>query len=117
MIMANLALLLAQSGRRVTLIDLDIGGADAHILYGLFNPRNTLTDFITRNVDNIQDVAHTFYAYHGLQLIPGTGDTLQTANMNFQEKLRLLRAIDDIDTDIVLLDVGAGTSYHASTLR
>jgi flagellar biosynthesis protein FlhG len=113
MIMANLAMLLAQNGKKVCLVDLDIGGADTHILYGLFNPKRTLTDFITRNVNNIQDVAHTFYAYNGLQLIPGTGDTLQTANMNYQEKLRLLRAIDDIDADIVLLDVGAGTSYHA----
>lgn len=113
MIMANLAILLAQGGKRVCLIDLDIGGADTHILFGLFEPKKTLTDFIIRNVDNIQDVAHTFYAHNGLQLIPGTGDTLQTANMNFQEKLRLLKAIDNIDADIVLLDVGAGTSYHA----
>ena len=113
MIMANLALLLAQSGRKVCLVDLDIGGADTHILYGLLEPKKTLTDFITRKVDDIQDVAHTFYAHNGLQLIPGTGDTLQTANMNFQEKLRLLRAIDNIKADIVLLDVGAGTSYHA----
>jgi flagellar biosynthesis protein FlhG len=97
----------------VCLIDLDIGGADAHILYGLFAPRYTLTDFLTRKIENIQEVAHTFYAHNGLQLIAGTGDTLQTANMNFQEKVRLLKAIDNIDADIVLLDVGAGTSYHA----
>ncbi|TKB08144.1 P-loop NTPase [Desulforhopalus sp. IMCC35007] len=113
MIIANLAMLLAKSGKRVCLVDLDIGGADAHILFGLFNPRKTLTDFITRKVDDIQEIAHTFYAHNGLQLIPGTGNTLQTANMNFQEKMRLLKAIDNIDADIVLLDVGAGTSYHA----
>lgn len=113
MIMANLAMLLAKTGKKVCLIDLDIGGADAHILYGLFEPKKTLTDFMTRKVDTLQEVAHTFYAHNGLQLIAGTGDTLQTANMTFQEKLRLLRAIDNIDADIVLLDVGAGTSYHA----
>ncbi len=113
MIMANLAMILAKTGKKVCLIDLDIGGADAHIVYGLFEPKKTLTDFMTRKVEAIQEVAHTFYAHNGLQLIAGTGNTLQTANMNFQEKLRLLRAIDNIDADIVLLDVGAGTSYHA----
>lgn len=113
MIMANLAMLLARAGKKVCLIDLDIGGADTHIVYGLFEPKKTLTDFLTRKVEDIQEVAHTFYAYNGLQLIAGTGDTLQTANMTFQEKLRLLRAIDHIEADIVLLDVGAGTSYHA----
>lgn len=113
MIMANLAMLLNKTGKKVCLIDLDIGGADAHIVYGLFEPKKTLTDFLTRKVEDIHDVIHTFYAHNGLQFIPGTGTTLQTANMNFQEKVRLLRAIDTIEADILLLDVGAGTSYHA----
>lgn len=113
MIMANLAVLLAQAGRKVCLVDLDIGGADAHILYGLFEPRKTLTDFLTRKVDSIEEIAHTFYQFNGLRLVPGTGDTLQTANMTFQEKQRLLRALNGIQADIILFDVGAGTSYHA----
>lgn len=113
MIMANLAVLLAKTGKKVCLVDLDIGGADAHILYGLFEPKRTLTDFLTRTVDTIDEIGHTFYSYNGLRLIPGTGDTLQTANMTYQEKQRLLRALDCIDADIVLFDVGAGTSYHA----
>ncbi len=113
MILANLATLLAKSGKSVCLVDLDVGGADAHILFGLFKPKKTLTDFLTKKVDSIDEICHTFYSYNGLKFIPGTGETLQTANMTFQEKQRLLRALDTIDTDILLLDVGAGTSYHA----
>jgi len=37
-IAANLAVLLAKKGKQVTLADLDIGGADIHILFGLMNP-------------------------------------------------------------------------------
>ena len=44
-IAANLALLIAKKGKRVTLVDLDIGGADIHILFGLMNPPLTLTAF------------------------------------------------------------------------
>lgn len=112
MVLSNLALQLARSGRRVCLVDLDLGGPDAHILYGLFEPKRTLTDFLNRKVDSIADTIHTFPAFGGLQIIPGTGDTLQTANMTYQQKQRLLRSLSQIDTDVLLVDVGAGTSYH-----
>ncbi len=112
MVLANLAVMLAKSGKKVCVVDLDIGGANAHIFFGLFEPKLTLTDFLTRKVDSINEVIHTFDSFYGLQLIPGTGETLQTANMTFQEKLRLLRSISAIDAEIVLIDVGAGTGYH-----
>ncbi len=113
MVIVNLALLLAKMGKKVCLVDLDLGGSDAHILFGLFEPKRTLTDFLTRQVDSISKTIHTFYSYNGLQFIPGTGDTLQTANLSYQEKQRLLRSLTSIDTDILLIDVGAGTNYHA----
>jgi flagellar biosynthesis protein FlhG len=112
MVIANIAMLLARQGRRVCIVDLDLGGPDIHILYGLFTPQHTLTDFLTRKVENIQETIHTF-THYGIQIIPGTGSTLHTANMSFQEKQRLLRALATIDTDVLLIDVGAGTSYHA----
>lgn len=112
MVLSNLALQLARAGRRVCIVDLDLGGADAHILYGLFEPEKTLTDFINRKVDHISETIHTFKNLGGVQLIPGTGDTLQTANMTFQQKQRLLRGLTEIDTDVLFVDVGAGTSYH-----
>lgn len=111
--LANIGLLLAKAGKKVCIVDFDIGGADAHILFGLFQPRYTLTDYLNREVDSIEDVIHTFDSLYNLQLIPGTGDTLNTANMSFQEKQKLLRAIATIDADIVLFDVGAGTNYHS----
>lgn len=111
-IITNLALLLLKAGKRVCIADLDIGGADIHILFGIFKPKYTLTDYLAKNVNDINQVVHTFDSFPGLQLLPGTGNTLQTANMTYQEKQRLLRGLSQIDTDILLLDVGAGTSYH-----
>ncbi|WP_457577756.1 MinD/ParA family ATP-binding protein [Desulfomarina sp.] len=113
MIIANLALLLARKGKKVCLLDLDVGGADTHLLFGLFEPKYSLTDFLTRKVDTLQNALHTFYSYNGLQFLPGTGNTLQTSNMSYQEKQRLLRAISTLDADVVLIDVGAGTNYHS----
>ena len=113
MIIVNLAILLAKTGRKVCLVDLDLGGADAHILLGLFEPKRTLTDFFTRRVDSLSEIVHTFPSLHGLTFIPGSGDTLQTANINFQEKQRLLRGLNELQVDVLLQDVGAGTNYHA----
>ncbi len=112
MVLANLAILFAKAGKKVCIVDLDIGGANAHIFFGLFEPTRTLTDFLNRRVDSLGDLTHSLDAFYDLKIIPGTGDTLQTANMTFQEKLRLLRAIEAIDADIIFIDVGAGTSYH-----
>ncbi len=113
MILCNLALLLAKKGRRVCLVDLDIGGADAHILFGLFNPKHSLTDFLTKRVPSITDALHTLYSFDGLQILPGTDSTLQTANMTYQEKQRLLQSLSKVDADVVLVDVGAGASFHS----
>lgn len=113
MVVANIGLLLAKAGRRVCVVDLDLGGADIHILYGLFEPESRLTDFLTRKVETLGEVARTLGSFGNLQLIAGTGDTLHTANISFQEKQRLLRGLGSIDTDVLLVDVGAGTGYHA----
>ena len=73
---ANLSMLLAKQGKRVVLADLDVGGADAHILFGMLHPPLTLTDFIERRVERLEDVLQPVSAHPFLQLIPGTGDTL-----------------------------------------
>ncbi|MGH9422276.1 MAG: P-loop NTPase, partial [Thermoanaerobaculia bacterium] len=112
-IAANLALLLAKQGKRVTLADLDIGGADIHILFGHMNPPLTLTDFLNRRVERLEDIVQALPLHPGLTLIPGTGDTLATANMPYAKKKRLIRHLKELQADIVVVDIGAGTSYHA----
>ena len=66
-IAANLALLLAKKGKRVTLADLDIGGADIHILFGLMNPPLTLTDFLNHRVERLEDIAQVLPVHSGLR--------------------------------------------------
>ena len=112
MVISSLAVLLARLGKKVCVVDLDLGGADTHIAYGLFEPELTLTDYLARKVENISDTIHTLDSFYGLGFIAGSGNTLQTANMTFQEKQRLLRALPTIDADVLLVDVGAGASYH-----
>jgi flagellar biosynthesis protein FlhG len=112
-IAANLALLLAKAGHRVVLADLDVGGADTHIMFGMLHPRVTLTDFIQRREEDLEDIAQATAAHPNLRIIPGTGETLATANLAYAKKQRLMRHFRRIKADILLIDIGAGTNYHA----
>lgn len=86
MVVSNLGLLLAKKGLRVTLVDLDIGGANLHILFGMFHPPSTLTDFLTNTLKNLDEIAHPIPSLSSLKLIPGTGETLITANLQHAKK-------------------------------
>lgn len=112
MVVSNLGLLLARKGHRVILVDMDIGGANLHILFGMFHPPSTLTDFFANRATNLEDIAHPLASPLALRLIPGTGETLVTANLQYAKKKRLIRHLKKLNADIVLIDVGAGTSYH-----
>ena len=112
MVVSNLGLLLAHKGHRVTLVDMDIGGANLHILFGMLQPPSTLTDFFTNRTTHLEELAHPLAQPSPLRLIPGTGETLITANLQHAKKKRLIRHLQKLDADIILVDVGAGTSYH-----
>ncbi len=112
MVVSNLGLQLARKGLRVTLVDMDIGGANLHILFGMFHPPSTLTNFFTDRSVNLEHLAHLVASPLPLRLIPGTGETLITANLQHAKKKRLIRHLQKLDTDVILIDVGAGTSYH-----
>ena len=110
---ANLALALAKSGRQVILADLDVGGADAHIMFGELNPSVTLTDFLNKRVSRLDEATIPVTVHPNLRLIAGTGDTLATANMAYTRKKRLIKQFRELEADIVVIDIGAGTNFHA----
>ena len=107
------ALALAKAGRQVLLADLDVGGADAHIMVGQTNPPVTLTDFLDKRVDRLTDATVPVTFHPNLRLLAGTGETLATANMAYARKKRLMKQFQKLDADVVVIDIGAGTNYHA----
>ena len=53
---ASLGIFLAQIGKRVILIDTDLGCANLHTCLGLSYPEATLSDFLRGRVKKVQDV-------------------------------------------------------------
>jgi flagellar biosynthesis protein FlhG len=113
LISANLAIALARRGKRVVLVDADLGGANLHTTLGLDLPRRTLSDFIDRKVDRLEDVVSPT-GIENLGLVSGALDSLEAASPRHAQKMRLLRHVQALDVDYAILDLGAGT--HTNVL-
>jgi flagellar biosynthesis protein FlhG len=108
---ASLGWQLARMGKRVVLVDADLGGANLHTCLGLQTPAHTLGDFIQRRTERIEDVL-VETGQPGLRLVSGASDFLGAANIKHLQKVRVLNRIKALDVDLVLLDLGAGTSFN-----
>src|SRR5512138_1690941 len=113
LVSANLGIELARRGKRVVLVDADLGGANLHTTLGIDLPRRTLSDFIERKIERIED-AVTPTGIPNLGLVSGALDHLDAANPKYAQKMRLLRHVQQMDVDYAILDLGAGT--HANVL-
>lgn len=111
----GLGLALARLGKRVVLLDGDLGGANLHTLLGMRYPPVTLEHFFTREVARLSDLAIPTQI-EGLSLICGADDVLGAANPSHTQKLKLLSEIESLPADFVLVDLGAGTSFNVLDL-
>ena len=108
---SNIGILLAQSGSKVILADLDLGGANLHTWLGVNSPSKSLSDFISRETLNISKLLIST-KIPGLSLISGAKDGVEIANLKYTQKRRFLSALRNMDADYIVIDLGAGTSYN-----
>jgi len=107
----GLGITLARLGKKVIIIDGDLGGANLHTLMGVRYPALTLEDFILKRVERLEDIIIDTQI-EGIGLICGADDILGAANPKFSQKIRLLNQMENLPADFILLDLGAGTSYN-----
>lgn len=108
---SSLGLALARHGKRVVLVDLDLGGANLHTCLGVANPATTLSDLLNDKQADINDLVSSTPTER-VGLISGATDSLHVANIKHFEKLKIIRSIHRLNADIVILDLGAGTSFN-----
>lgn len=110
LVSSSLGIELARRGQRVVLVDADLGGANLHTCLGVEPPKATLSDFVDRRVGRIDQIVVPT-GVPGLALISGAMDSLDVANPSYAQKTRILRSLQALDIDFVVLDLGAGSSY------
>jgi flagellar biosynthesis protein FlhG len=109
-IVANLALALTRLGKRVLILDADLGLANIDILLGL-TPRYTIEHLLTGQ-KRLQDILVP--GPEGMVILPAGSGIPELADLNEGQKLFLLNEMDQLSQriDVLLIDTGAGISAN-----
>lgn len=103
---ANLAVLAARAGRRVLLVDADLGLANADIVLGIC-PTHHLGHLLdgTASADDV-----LAQGPHGIRVLSAASGVQRLTRLGDEQKRALIAAFDPLDQrfDLVLVDCGAG---------
>ena len=105
-ISSNLAVLAAKSGKRVLIVDADLGLANVEIIYGI-TPKYHLGDLLDGKV-TMEEVLAT--GPGGIRVLPAGSGVSSLTQLDDAQKLRLMTGLDAVEDafDVVIIDTGAG---------
>lgn len=111
-VVANLAIALQRRGKRVVVIDADLGLANMDVLLGL-NPHATLRQ-VLRGECAIKEAL--VEGPSGIRIVPAASGYEDLTQLTDGQRLTLLDQVDtlDGDYDVLLIDTGAGISANVT---
>jgi flagellar biosynthesis protein FlhG len=109
-IVVNLAILLAQKGKKVLVLDADLGLANVDVMLGLA-PKNTIKNVLDGEC-NIEDIV--IDGPSGIQIIPASSGIQELSELKPEQQISLMNSLDYFDhaIDYMLVDTGAGISRN-----
>ncbi|MGQ9646416.1 MAG: MinD/ParA family protein [Thermodesulfobacteriota bacterium] len=109
-VVANLAYAFSRMGRKVLVLDADLGLANIDVLLGL-TPQFTIEHFL-RGEKSLSEILTK--GPGGMSVLPASSGVYELVNLNETEKLFLLNEVDLIadQIDLLLIDTGAGISSN-----
>lgn len=110
-ISASIGALLAKHGKKVALVDLDLGASNLHTFLGIQPPGNGLSQFLNKTADNLESVAVPTHIAN-LSFISSNRCSMEIANLYYAQKVKLINAIRKLPFDYVIIDLGAGTHFN-----
>jgi flagellar biosynthesis protein FlhG len=108
---ANLGAALAQQGKTTILIDLDLGSSNLHTCLGIKNSNRGIGSYIYKKSESLQGIVIETQIPK-LFFIPGDSLFPGTANLPFFTKQKILKEIEELPADFIILDLGAGSAYN-----
>ena len=108
---SNISIALAQAGKKVLLVDLDLGASNLHLILGTGVVRDGIGTFLSNSETKFTDIIFDT-EYRNLRFISGDGEIPGMANLDTSQKTRLIRELFLQEADYLILDLGAGTSFN-----
>jgi len=112
---SNLSIDLAQQNNRVVLIDADFGGANLHTFFGANNSKISISDFIKSNQLDLEEILIPT-GVKNLLLASGAHDIIGLSNPNLFQQNKLMKAINFLKCEYVIIDLGAGNAPYTLDL-
>jgi len=109
-IAANMAIALALSGKKVIIMDADLGAANLHAILGIKSPPLGLKDFIFNGYPLKALLMDS--GVKNLKFISGAGDVPGISNIPYRVKLKLINNIKELKADYIVIDLAPGISYN-----
>lgn len=107
----NLAIGMSVLGYRVILIDADLGVPNLHNYLGIKRPERSLDDFLVKKYKSLYNVIIET-PLDNLKFISGAANLVEIANLPYQRKMRMIRHINQLKADIIIVDLGAGITNN-----
>jgi flagellar biosynthesis protein FlhG len=112
-IAANAATVAARTGRRVLLVDADLGGANLHTCLGVRGgPRLNLLDCLLAPATELEKVA-VETPVPNLRLVLGALSRAGVAETRHEQRQLLMEQVRRLRSDLVIFDLAAGTDRAA----
>jgi flagellar biosynthesis protein FlhG len=105
----NLALAYAQAGKRVTVMDADLGLANVNVVLGVI-PRYNLYHLIRKQKTLNEIIVDTAY---GIRIIAGASGFSKIANLTEEERMTFIGELAALSSsDVIIIDCAAGVSNN-----
>jgi flagellar biosynthesis protein FlhG len=108
----NLSIALAEAGRRVVLADCDLGASNAHTLLGIRSVNRGIGTFLSLPRTRFEEIILPT-EYDNLSFIPGDAEVPGVATLKAAQKKRLIRNLESLSVDFLVLDLGPGSGANA----
>lgn len=111
-VVANLAIAMSQQGKRVLLIDADLGVGNIDVLLGL-SPHYTLNHVLSGE-KRLKEIIVNGPA--GIKLVPAGSGVQEYTSLGYLERMRILEELDQLEEefDVVIIDTEGGISENVT---